>query len=611
MKKNLKSQVSLIIALIGTGASCSKSTLTTEINSSAIQSCIKREFLRNHGQYLNLQVGEGPKMLKPLFGHVPLATQFSQDLGSVNDSEAFDLTIALSYQNEARLESELADLYNPESPKFHQFLSPQEFNFLFGPTESQIALVRAALLAHGFTLRDQEPHGILIHAQGSAESIENLFHTEIHHFKDLKSDLTYFAPAYELQTPTELPIRWIHGLDNQLRARHHAILTPSSERNQGMTPREIKKAYSLTTPLGGKGQTLALVELDAYRESDIRTYEKQFGLGPVPLENIFIGSAQDKPGAGAPEVTLDIQLMIALAPQVQKILVYEGVNSAQGIIDVYNKIAQDHRSAAISTSWGMSEVDTPSSLLQTENAIFKQMAAQGQAFFAASGDSGAYDTSSQLAVDDPASQPYVTGVGGTKLSVKTDGSYAGETTWSDPSTGAGGGGGVSTVWSQPTWQKGVISPDSKGSTTMRNVPDVSLNSDPQTGYAIYVDGKWHVAGGTSCAAPLWAALAALVNQNRQAQGLSPLGFPLPAIYAVARSNLYHSAMHNISDGSTNLYYPAVPGFNDATGWGSFQGDQLIHDLSQNPTPRVPQPSPSATTTPGSISPAPASLSGCV
>jgi kumamolisin len=135
----------------------------------------------------------------------------------------------------------------------------------------------------------------------------------------------------------------------------------------------------------------------------------------------------------------------------------------------------------------------------------------------------------------------------------------------------------------------VISSNSKGSTSQRNVPDVSLDSDPRSGYAIFYDGKWQVAGGTSCAAPLWAAFTALVNQNRQNQGKSLLGFPSPALYSLGQSGNYHYALHDIADGSTNFYYPAVANFDEATGWGSFQGDSLIQALSQDPLPKIPTP----------------------
>jgi subtilase family serine protease len=114
---------------------------------------------------------------------------------------------------------------------------------------------------------------------------------------------------------------------------------------------------------------------------------------------------------------------------------------------------------------------------------------------------------------------------------------------------------------------------------MRNVPDVSLNADPTTGYAIYYGGQWTVYGGTSCAAPLWAAFTALVNQQRISNGKGAIGFPNGLLYQLG--SRYETDFHDIADGSTNLYYPAVTGYDDATGLGTINGTNLIQDLSND------------------------------
>src|SRR5262249_37948230 len=146
------------------------------------------------------------------------------------------------------------------------------------------------------------------------------------------------------------------------------------------------------------------------------------------------------------------------------------------------------------------------------------------------------------------------------------------------SAGAGGG-GISVVWPIPSWQVGVVSAASKGSTSSRNVPDVSLNADPNTGYAIFYRNTWWIFGGTSCAAPLWASFTSLVNQKRASNGKSTLGFANPALYSIATGANYTTNYHDIADGSTNLFYPAVTGYDDATGWGSFNGTNLLNSLA--------------------------------
>jgi kumamolisin len=576
-------------------------TLTTK-------TCAPAAIAKNHGKYLPLTLTDSSDFVRPLVGHVPLETQYSVDLGSIDDSEPFTISIVLGLNNPTQLQTLLNAIYSPTDPNYHHFLTPQEFETQFYPTADQISAAKAYLLMHGFTLKSDSNTTLMIHAEAPAGVVETVFHTEIHRFKEAASKKTYFAPLYELQVPSQLAIRAVHGLDNLVQAHHHAIFLDDgfleenegshrrSKPSRGFTPSEIKTAYNLHTPLSGDGQVMALVELDGYDPQDILEYEKQFNLNAVPLRNLSVGEVKKTHGDGAAEVTLDIELMIAMAPRAKELLVYQGSNSAQGILDLYQQIATDNQAQVVSTSWGMSESTSPASFLQSENDIFKQMAAQGQSVFAASGDSGAYDHGDQLAVDDPAAQPFVIGVGGTRLSVNPDGSYESETTWNDSSNGGGGGGGISSVWPIPSWQAGIGSARSKISSTQRNVPDVALNADPKTGYAIYFNHRWIVAGGTSCAAPLWGGFFALVNQNRQSKGMKPIGFAAPALYGVGKSSQYLDDFHDIVDGSTNFYYPAMAGFDDATGWGSFRGDSLLSRLSVDPVSPNPQPTPTASTT---------------
>ncbi|MCW3094827.1 MAG: putative protease, partial [Chthonomonadaceae bacterium] len=344
----------------------------------------------------------------------------------------------------------------------------------------------------------------------------------------------------------------------------------------GLTPSDIKTAYNLNaTGANGAGQALALFELDGYKVSDITSYESYFGLPNVPLQNVLVDGYSGAAGSGAGEVTLDIELQIALAPSISKIYVYEGPNSNAGVVDTYNRIATDNLAKSISTSWGLAENSNASSTRNSENQAFQQMAAQGQSIFAASGDSGAYDNGSTLSVDDPASQPYMTGVGGTSLTtVSAGGAWKSETTWNRGSIANGaGGGGVSTVWAKPSYQSTYGT-----SSTARNVPDVSLDADPYTGYSIYFNGTWNIYGGTSCAAPLWSAFVACVNQSRVAAAKGTLGFANPLIYQIGAGSNFGTDFHDIADNSTNLYYHATTGYDNATGWGSINGTGLFTDL---------------------------------
>jgi hypothetical protein len=208
-------------------------------------------------------------------------------------------------------------------------------------------------------------------------------------------------------------------------------------------------------------------------------------------------------------------------------------------------------------------------------AIFLEMAAQGQSFLTASGDSDA-DTG---LINFPEDNPYITSVGGTSLFVTTVGGYDYETVW-NWNDGRGSSGGISTQYPIPTWQAGINMSACQGSTTMRNVPDVALTAD---NIAVWTDGGISVRAGTSCAAPLWAGFIALVNEQAAQSGQPPVGFLNPALYAIAasgNSNAFHDIVYgdNTSPGSPNLF-PAVPGYDLCTGLGTPNGSALINALA--------------------------------
>ncbi len=546
-------------------------------------------------------------------GHIPAAVSHALAVDHLNTQRPVALALTLPLRHQAELDSFLARVADPQDSLFGHYLQPAEFAARFSPTQADYARVIAYAKASGLTVTATHANRTVLDVSAPAGVVERAFQTHLLVYQSQADGRLFYAPDAEPVVPSALAsvISGVVGLDSAARWHpHNRVLSTTPDvsnpqawlqsyqlplagtgPNGGLTPANIKAAYNLSNVTQtGAGQTLGLFELDGYKASDITFYENTFGLPAVPLQNIYVDGYSGTAGSGAGEVTLDIELQIALAPSATKVIVYEAPNSSAGVVDTYNKIATDNLAQEISTSWGEAENSATASVRSSENTAFQQMAAQGQSIFAAAGDSGANDNGTSLSVDDPASQPYMVGVGGTSLTTASaGGAYQSEKTWNNGSTANGaGGGGISTVWSIPSYQSGVVSAASKGSTTMRNVPDVSLDADPNTGYAIYVGGAWNVYGGTSCAAPLWAAFTALVNQNRAAAGSALLGFANPPIYTVAQSSSYASTFHDIADGSTNLYYPAVTGYDDATGWGTFNGANLLAALSPAATtPTVP------------------------
>src|SRR6202047_3529222 len=275
--------------------------------------------------------------------------------------------------------------------------------------------------------------------------------------------------------------------------------------------------------------------------------------------------------------------MHGIAPA-SPITVWEGPNSDPGANATYNAMVTSNTTKSNSTSWGICEPNTTSAEMTTLDNIFKQAAAQGQSFFSASGDNGAYDCGdSRLTVDSPANDPYMTGTGGTDLALNTDGTYKSESAWSNQNTfpASGSGGGLSSYFARPTWQTGPGVANTY-STGKRQVPDVSLDADPQTGYSVYVtyNGStgWNAVGGTSAAAPSWAAFTSVYNQYAAANGKPNLGFANPTLYSTGSNGEAYPPYHDIIIGN-NLFYAAAANWDYATGWGSFDANNLARDLA--------------------------------
>ncbi|RYF11741.1 MAG: hypothetical protein EOO40_02700, partial [Deltaproteobacteria bacterium] len=349
----------------------------------------------------------------------------------------------------------------------------------------------------------------------------------------------------------------------------------------GFTGRDIRKAYEVPDSATGAGEVLGLLQLDSYDPKDIKKYCADNNLREVPRTDVLLAGFDGKimdPGSQG-EVTLDIELMNAMAPGAKEIRVFMASQENNGFFDILNEMANPTRGdkklvKSISCSWGAPESAMDQGTLRAESVIYRQMAIQGQSFFVASGDDGARDDRRSIGTDDPASQVYTVAVGGTSLYTRQDGSYSRESAWLN------GGGGISMYWGIPAWQVGASGEGSLASARKRNVPDVSMCADPATGYAIYVQGHYVTVGGTSCAAPLWGAVWGLVAEQRAKKGLPDAGFFSPAFYALMKTPDGRAAMHDVLDKTTNGYYPAVSGRDNVTGWGTPRVGKLLQAFAK-------------------------------
>jgi subtilase family serine protease len=375
-------------------------------------------------------------------------------------------------------------------------------------------------------------------------------------------------------------------------------------------PSQLATAYNYdglhNASLQGEGQTVGVFELDGYSQSDVQAYTQCFGGGNVPIQNVVLDGFNGQPGAGAIEVQLDMEVILSMAPRLSKLVVYEAPNTTQGYNDELARIVSD-RTPVISISWGDCETNMGQQEATQENTYFQEAAAQGQTVLVAAGDSGSSSCfqltggsfNTALVADDPASQPYVTGVGGTTLTLNSNNTYQSETVWNGGLFGGAGGGGLSQFWKQPSWQTGPGVQNSY-SNGMRETPDVSLNADPATGYPVYCtagssctsNGGWITVGGTSAAAPMWAAMIALTNELSAQHGKNNVGFINPVLYAIGSTAARYSAdFHDITPPSNSSLpsnndetgfnggaYPVTTGYDMATGWGTFNANNLATDL---------------------------------
>lgn len=585
------------------------------------------------GHLINVQASG----LTKLGGHVPGLIKKSTFLGPTDPNTPVNLLVGLHPRNEANLKSYVDALSRKHSTTEHRYLTPAQVTTAFAPLPgSQSALV-AYMQQAGFSESQTYRHHLLIGFTGTIGEAENAFHIQINNYRT-PGGREFYAPASDPSVPTALAtvIQSVTGLDSArvyshppIVSRKHASTSNALSNSSGCMaaqpgpsysyylPNQIATAYNLAglynAGFRGEGQIVALYELDNYVPSDISTYTKCYGGSSVPISRIAVNSgAPTTPGQGAIEVELDMELVLSAAPHLAALRIYEAANDSVDALAEWSRIISD-AVPIVSTSWGSCESNSfAQALYIQENTLFMVAAAQGQSIFAASGDLGSNDcgnaTPTTPSVDDPASQPYVTGVGGTTLKITAGNTYGSEMAWNS-GNGTASGGGISSLWSMPGWQAGpgVISATSSANPCgasagnyCREVPDVALNADPATGYEIFCTAvapggsgpcnpgtAWISIGGTSAGAPMWAAMIALANEKSLHDGNFNLGFLNPLLYQIGQNNSgtsYGNDFNDVKVGNNyttadgNNEYQATPNYDMVTGLGSFNALPLATDL---------------------------------
>jgi kumamolisin len=355
----------------------------------------------------------------------------------------------------------------------------------------------------------------------------------------------------------------------------------------GFTPSEVTGFYNFEplykAGLSGAGETVVFMEIDGFQASDLQAFASQLGLPPFdvtgPIVNQAWGASAALPLQGClSETELDLEIVHAMAPQAQ-LVVYETGAALSNTSDALQTAVKAYPHALFNLSLGACE--NPASAEQYD-AVYTQLVAGGGTAFVSSGDSGAYAVGCpghKLTVQQSADSPHATAVGGTTALIGVGSTYGREATWGEPLEQGGSGGGLSVVFKRPAWQTGpgVSNQYSNG---MRQIPDVSAIADSNTGWDVFEAGAWTIVGGTSAAAPLWAALGAVTDQALAQRHLNEIGLANPALYDFG-SNPGHfpaRAFHPVTEG-TNLYYPATStGWNYGTGWGTPNASAVVDDF---------------------------------
>jgi subtilase family serine protease len=540
--------------------------------------------------------------MRALPGHVPPPPALLQPLGRLPGTRSLRLAISLPLHNRDALTNLLQRLYDPASPDYHRYLTSAQFSEKFGPTAPDYQAVIHFARTNGLEVVATRDSRMLLDIQGKASDVEKAFHVTLWSYQHPAEARQFYAPDVEPSVEADLPILDIVGLGDYavprpmlhlkpMQANPVPALTGSGPGNYFLGS-DFRNAYAPGVTLTGAGQSVGLLELDGYTNTDIKAYENLAGLPNVPLINIDVTNYTGSIGSGQTEVTLDIDMAIAMAPGLSAVYVFQAGSSTgvTGFDDILDSMASSNQIKQFSSSWGYSGFPDPNTTMDTQ---LQKMATQGQSFYQASGDGDAWYNTIWV----PAASSYLTSVGGTLLTMNGSGaSYSSETVWNEGNQGSsnawapngngyiGSGGGVSSKYSIPSWQQSAINSSNQGSTTRRNIPDVALTADD---IFLIINGDDYAVGGTSCAAPLWAGFTALVNQQAAAGGSPTVGFINPAIYTIGQESSYTSIFHDITTGnntnaqSDNLYF-AVPGYDLCTGWGTPTGAALINALSPEP-----------------------------
>jgi subtilase family serine protease len=559
----------------------------------------------------------------------PLVKQ-STLVGPVDKAKQISIALAFPFPDPAAVATFIKHVSTPGDSLYRQYLTPQQFADRFGPSAADYTAVKSWAAANQLEVTLDPVTRVNLTLRGSAEQLEKLFKTQINTYRSADGT-EFFSAGVQLSIPSEIASRIsaVVGLTESKQFAPHVKvgkvmgespkIAPDTAGGTGpggfYSAKDLRTVYAI--PSWGsldKKEVVAVFEQGGFVSSDVARYEAENKLPATKVTPVSVNNSPTEPdplleGDVLIEADLDIDMVIGINPDVKQVLVYiDSVDSFQtALLDAITQVGTDGKAQILSISYGQDETLQGNDAINAENSALEVLATEGITVLASSGDNGAYGnfSTSPYNVSDPASQPYVTGVGGTTLYTGPDQQYAGEIAWNELYLGHGAtGGGISAVWKIPDFQKGEIGfangyfTVNGGSNAMRNIPDVAAVADPLTGVALYVKaaGGWISIGGTSVAAPIWAGYLSVLNAATNWSGLGYLGYFNPLLYSAGASLGVDpdEVMYDVAQGSngyTPFYgspgYTNGPGYSNTTGnggiWGGGFAAQLITNGQQSGT----------------------------
>jgi pseudomonalisin len=526
------------------------------------------------------------------------------------------LTLLPDAAQQDALEQLLDAQHNPESPYYHQWLTPEQYGERFGVSDGDAAQVARWLQDHGMEVEEITAGRRSVIFSGAASQVESAFHTQIHDYKI--GGEVHHANATDPEIPKALA-QVVGGVvslhDFHSKPMHGYVRKPSPEFSSGgsyyLAPADFAAIYDLIPlyqqSITGSGQSIAIVARSNIKLADARQFRTTFGL-PANDPQIIINGAD--PGIWnsdeETEADLDVEWSGAVAKNAAiKFVVSKSTSSSDGVDLSAQYIVNHNLSPVMSTSFGLCEASLGSSGNSFLNSLWQQAAAQGITVFVSSGDDGAAGCDSASAttaahgraVNGLCSTPYSVCVGGTEFNDTSNPSlywsssnaagtqssalsYIPEVVWNESGPGEGlwaSGGGASTIYTKASWQAGTGVP----ADGRRDVPDVSLTAAGHDGYLIYQEGGLYVVGGTSAAAPSFAGVMAMVVQHAGARqgNANTVFYSLNSKQSAGGASVFHDISKGNNSVPGQAGFNATVGYDQATGLGSVDASVLVNHWS--------------------------------